>query len=150
MLVMHTSGLDPRTPMPHWLRICVHSAVIIGIFAMHQMMVGHVDESTSHHVTATVATAPASVAGSLEDSQHAVPVVVHSDGDSQAAMSDCCGLVMLCLAMIAGVSAFVFVRRRSAERVLWQLPPPTNLGISLRLPPFHNLSPLQRTSILRC
>lgn len=148
---MRATGLETSTPMPHWLRICVHSAVIVGIFAMHQMMVGQIDSPVSHHVT-TVAPAHSSPAvdGHFEGSQPADPAVVHSDDDSQGVMSDCCGLMMLCLSMLAGVGAFIFIRRRSADRVMWQLPPPTTFGISLRLPPFQSLTPLQRTSILRC
>ena len=57
---------------------------------------------------------------------------------------------MLCLAMFVGAGALLMLRRRQSDRVLWQLPPPFHLGESLRLPPFHGLTPLQRSSILRC
>lgn len=152
ILVMHTTGVQLHRQMPPWLRTCLNSAVIIGIFAMHQMVIGPADASPSHHLVPVVST-PAAAAHAA-DLDAAAPngaaVSGHSDGGSQGWMSDCCGLLMLCLAMLAGAAALIFILRRASERIMWQLPPPTQRGTSLRLPPFQNLCPLQRSSILRC
>lgn len=127
--------------MPSWLRVCLNSCLILGIFAMHHVLVA--DHPAHHGEAASV------VAVMQADMPHSVGVV-EGDGHTGGTMSDCCGLMMLCLAMLVGASAFLLVRRRSSGRVLWQLPLPFRLGGSLRLPPFHGLTPLQRSSILRC
>jgi hypothetical protein len=138
---MHATGA-PLSPTPTWLRLCLNTCLILGILAMHHMLVA---DDPAHHVdTAMVTTAM------QMDSPHSVVAFVAGDGHADGSMSDCCGLMMLCLAMIIGASAFLVLRRRRSDRVLWQLPPPFRLGNSLRLPPLHALTPLQRSSILRC
>lgn len=128
--------------MPSWLRVCLNSCLILGIFAMHHVLVA---DHPAHHVDTAAMTAAMQV-----DDPHDVEASVEGDGHTDGALSDCCGLMMLCLAMIVGASAFLLLRRRSSGRVLWQLPSPFRLGRSLRLPPFPGLTPLQRSSILRC
>ncbi|MCW2839929.1 MAG: hypothetical protein JWR55_1412 [Aeromicrobium sp.] len=153
MLEMHTTAVRLHRQMQPWLRICLNSAVIIGIFAMHQMVIGPADAAPAHHAmpalssqsTAMTHTADVAASTSAPD-----PASDHKGDGSQGSMSDCCGLLMLCLSMLVGLAAFIFVRSRASARVLWQLPPPAQRGISLRIPPFHNLSPLQRCSVLRC
>lgn len=138
--------------MPSWVRICLNSAVVIGIFAMHQMVIGPADASSGHHALPAVSThTAAAYTADLRSVAHVVAAAPGNDGsDPHTPMSDCCGLLMLCLAMLAGVAALIFTRSRASVRVMWQLPPPTRGGVSLRLPPFNNLNPRQRSCILRC
>jgi hypothetical protein len=128
--------------MPAWLRVCLNSCLILGIFAMHHVLVA---EHPAHHVDSASMSMAVQV-----DVPHGVAAFIEGDGHPAGTMSDCCGLMMLCLAMIVGASAFLVLRRRMRDRVLWQLPPPLRLGDALRLPPLHGLTPLQRSSILRC
>jgi hypothetical protein len=137
---MHpTAALRPKR---RWLRVCLSSCLILGILAMLHILVA--DDSAHQMDTAAVMTAM------QMDNPPSVAALVGDDGHADGDLSDCCGLMMLCVAMIAGARAFLLLRRRSADRVLWQLPPPFRLGNSLRLPPIHGLTPLQRSSILRC
>lgn len=132
-------------PVNRWLRICLHSSLIIGIFAMHHMLVGQDERSGMHHLEVASAAAVTHSVSQLGD----LPAPFHGDGDTHGTAADCCGIMMVCLTMIIGIGAFVLIRRASG-RVLWQLPPPLRFGISLCVPPFHALSPLERTSVLRC
>lgn len=137
---MHpTAALRPKR---RWLRVCLNSCLILGILAMLHILVA--DDSAHRMDTAAVTTAM------QMDNPPSMVALIGDDGHAGGDLSDCCGLMMLCVAMIVGASALLLLRRRSADRVLWQLPPPSRLGNSLRLPPIHGLTPLQRSSILRC
>lgn len=134
------------------MRVCVHSFVIFGIFAMHNFLVGGGDEMVAHHATplataqSNTVTAPPAL-GTADDMQ----AVGRGDGHGMPGeLSDCCGILMLCVSMIMGVGALLFIRRKVADRVLWQLPPPSRLIDLLRVSPFQGLTSLQRSSILRC
>lgn len=134
------------------MRVCVHSFVILGIFAMHNVLVGGGDQMIAHHATplaaaeSSMVTAPSAL-GTADEMQ----AVERGDGHGMSGeSSDCCGILMLCVAMIMGVGALLLIRRKVAERVLWQLPPPSRLIDLVRVPPFQGLTPFQRSSILRC
>lgn len=77
----------------------------------------------------------------------AAPVKHHG---GTGAGDDCCGLLMLCLAMIAGVGALIVMWTRRTDRVLWQLPPPFSFRVPVRPNPLLHFTPLQRSCILRC
>ena len=141
---MHATGPALVKRLPHWLRFGMHVSIIVGIFAMHHMFVGQGGEA--HHTDAAAVTMTADSASQPDN----VPILINSDGDGHGTASDCCGLMMLCLAMVAGTSLFIAIRQRASDRVLWQLPPPSSLDFSLRVPPFNGLSPRQRSSVLRC
>ncbi|WP_423850964.1 hypothetical protein [Aeromicrobium sp.] len=55
--------------------------------------------------------------------------------DNGMTLSECGDITMLCIAVMIGISAFDLLRRAARERVL---------------APVQNLSPLQRTAVLRC
>lgn len=139
MSPMHASA--PLDPMPSWLRVCVNSCLILGILAMFHVLV---DDPAHLPHDATVSSVM------QMDSPHSLAAGLDLDDHPDGATSDCCGLMMLCLAMMIGASAVLVLRRRSSDRVLWERPPPFRLGTVLRLPPFQGLTPLQRSSILRC
>ncbi len=134
------------------MRVCVHSFVILGIFAMHNVLVGDGDQMIAHHATPLAASesttmAAPSALGTADEMQ----AVGRGDGHGiPGESSDCCGILMICLSMIMGVGALLFIRRKVADRVLWQLPPPSRLIDLVRVPPFQGLTPFQRSSILRC
>lgn len=138
---------------PHWTRVCVHSVLIVGIFAMHNLLAGDGDQLTPHHATPMSATqSDAAMGPAAVDADHdQLQLAEHGDGHGPLGpLSDCCGLLVLCLSMIVGAGALLFIRSKSVERVLWQLPPPSHLREVLRASPFQRLTPLQRSSILRC
>lgn len=137
---------------PHWLRACVHSLLILGIFAMHNVLAADGDLLTAHHGTSqsTNQSAIAMIPSALNADHHVTPVGLGEGQSPLGDLSDCCGVLMLCFSMILGVGALLFIRGKVAERVLWQLPPPSRLTDALRALPFQNLTPFQRSSILRC
>jgi hypothetical protein len=92
--------------------------------------------SGMHHTTQTVVSAAA-------DDVPAMP-------DRSGVMDGCCGLAALCLAMIVGAGVVLWVARRRVERVLWQLPPPLELGIVDLTRSRDPRSPRERTCVLRC
>lgn len=71
-------------------------------------------------------------------------------GDGMS-LSECCGLLSLCIAMIMGVGALALalLRRTGRGRVLWQVPPPHTFTLGRTLAPHYSMSPLQRTAVLR-
>lgn len=132
-----------------WLRLGLIVLLLVGVFAMHNLLVDSDNGLQQHHEMST------STLASLEHhasdgASAAAAMLVRSAGDQGGAMSDCGGLMALCLAMIVGVSAYVALRRRLSERILWQLPPPTSARPFRAVPPFNCRSPLERSSILRC
>jgi hypothetical protein len=137
---------------PHWMRMCVHSFLILSVFAMHNVLVSDGGQLTSHHEQSMATTESVAAMGSAASSgdDPAQAVAPKGGHGPLGEMSNCCGLLMLCLAMIMGVGALLFVRRKVGERVLWRIPPPSRLVDVLRPPPFQGLTPFERSSILRC
>ncbi len=72
----------------------------------------------------------------------------HGSGMS---MSECCGLLMLCIAIVMGIGALAMARmpRTGRARVLWQRPAPHTVTLGRALAPLFSSSPLQRTAVLR-
>lgn len=134
------------------MRVCVHSFVILGIFAMHNILVGGGDQLVAHHATPLAAAQSDTVTAPLAlGTADEIAAVGRGDSHGMSGqLSDCCGVLMLCLSMIMGAGALLFIRRKVADRVLWQLPPPSRLLDLVRVSPFQGLTPFQRSSILRC
>lgn len=116
---------------------------------MHQLMVGADSGSAQHGDMQMVSATVESVESAAVDSVATVAAVA-DDGGAAGLMADCGSLAMLCAAMVLGLGAFILLRQRSCERVLWQLPPPLVAGPSHRISPFQALTPLQRSSVVRC
>lgn len=148
---MYATEAPRLRPMPHWRRVCLNSFLILGIFAIHNVLTGDDGAMAALHET----TAMAATAGDMQTTaglSHATtahPQLVAAGDGSGMSMSDCGGLMMLCIAMIGGIGAFIVLRKAAHDRVLWQLPPPHIFALGSVLTPLHNLSPLQRTAVLR-
>lgn len=122
--------------MPSSARICLSSLLMLGVLAMHTVVAS--DEGTvAHH------------ASSVSDLSN-VPELVPLGGMPDVSTSDCGGLSMLCMAMIVGLSAHIVLRRRSLDRVLWQLPPLRDMALGRAIAPFPSLIPRERNPVLRC
>lgn len=140
---------DPRRDrrVPHVLRLVLCLGLAFGIFAMHEMLTGTDDSGSNHRAAAMVDTASHAMA--------AAPSLVQL-GDDMApdpggsGLAGCCGIVMICVSMLVGLGALLILRARGTGRILWQLPPPHRAGLALRIPQFCSLTPLQRSSVLRC
>lgn len=157
-----TGGLRPRRyavvvtkrramtaeAMPRGLKIALNVMVIAGVFAMHNLLSGVGQDMQPHH---TMPSMSQTMSGASHTAMTATTAVVSEAGaDMQGTMSDCGGLMALCLALVLGVSAYLVVRKRLADRVLWQLPPPTSTPVVRAVPPFNARSPIERSSVLRC
>lgn len=145
MPMMRTTHPDRRST-PSVVRVCIDVLLILGVLAMHNAVLGG-DESVGHHDAVMVASvAPDPGAPNIQS------LTTNSDsGVMPGPLSDCGGLMVLCVAMILGVGAYVLLRRRLVDRVLWQLPPATmRLPVFAVVPPFDPRSALQRSSVLRC
>ncbi|MEJ7634730.1 hypothetical protein [Aeromicrobium sp.] len=149
---MSTRCLVPAEALPRGLRAVLNWLIILGVFAMHNVLVGADGQTQSHHDSMSMS----QIGDAAEETAHMSAVVVASVvhaaelPDTGGAMSDCGGLMALCLAMVVTVSALLVVRQVSRDRVLWQLPPPTAVRAFAPIPPFNCRSPLQRSSVLRC
>ncbi len=135
--------------MPRGLRVALNALIILGVFAMHHLLLGPDGEAQPHHEMRPVSAAVSgnSDAGAIVSTE--VDNMSSADG-LQGIMSDCGGPMALCLGMILGVSAYIVLRKRVAERVLWQLSRPAAARPFPVGPPFDCRSPLERSSVLRC
>ena len=147
---MTSTGLVLSGRVSRWLRLCLHSLLILGIFGMHHVLADQGDNPAAHHAGMEMSVAPS--AQPAHDATLGVTWVAATDlgGDGAGTMSDCGGLMILCIAMVMGLSLFLFIRRRVRERVLWRLPRPSMVVRMPSFPPFHLLSPLERSAGLRC
>jgi hypothetical protein len=143
-----TQSLEARS-VAVWLRVGLIALLIVGVFAMHNLLMDSDTGLQPHHEMSTSALASLEYHAS-EGASKAATMLVGPSGELAGAMSDCGGLMALCLAMIVGVSAYVVLRKRLSERILWQLPPPATARPFRAVPPFNCRSPLERSSILRC
>ena len=130
------------------MRLLVCLGLVFGIFAMHEMVTSTSEGDSGHHATVVTAAAhdmgSAAATAMVQVGHNVAPN--HGEND----LTGCCGLAMLCMAMLIGLGALLVLRSRGTNRVLWQLPPPARVGRSLRLAAFGSLTPLQRSSVLRC
>lgn len=140
----------PAEALPRGLRVVLHALIIVGVFAMHNLALssdGGVH--SSHHEMSPVSDVVGAVHDGAADVMVVAQAAVGSGDGTQGSLSDCGGLMALCLAMVVGVSAYIVLRKRVGERVLWQRPPPMG-GAFAAVPAFNCRSPLERSSILRC
>lgn len=71
-------------------------------------------------------------------------------GDEPSMVEDCGGLLAACVALLLTVAGLLRWRRGRSWRVLWLRPHPTHIPSGLARAPFDQLTPLQRTTVLRC
>lgn len=133
--------------MPGLLRVAINVLLIVGVLAMHHLILESATATPAHHEMTLV-----SNVSDVVDTETAATIakVAHPANLTPSPLSDCGGLMMLCLAMILGVSAYIVLRKRLSDRVLWQLPPPLRLEPFTAVAQFNTQSPLQRSSVLRC
>lgn len=124
--------------MPPWARVWLSSLLLLGVLSMHTAIATDDGGLIPHHGSTSVAQAI--------DIPELVPPLSDEPGLSTA---DCGSLAMVCLAMVAAAGAYIVLRGRGADRVVWSLPPApgTQFGRSRR--PFEALSPRERSSVLR-
>ncbi|MGI9085358.1 MAG: hypothetical protein ACR2FE_08680 [Aeromicrobium sp.] len=121
--------------------------MIVGVLAMHDLIAGQVRDG-AHHVALPVQQMSAFASTVDVTEVNATQFADPLDTGSSGPLSACGGPMMLCLAMIMGVSAYIVLRRRAAERPLWQLP--THAPVWLEATSIDPRVPLQRSSLLRC
>lgn len=148
---MRAAPLFSSRDTPHWSRVCVNALLVLGVVAMLNML-GANSESmaplgSSHDTSMSHAQTAVPLADAEDSGRHLAPAMPIHDGGLSVA--DCCGLVMLCVAMIVGISAFVLSGRPSGGRLMWQMPRPHTFTLGRAVAPFFSISPLQRTAVLR-
>ena len=125
--------------VPPWARVWLSSLLLLGILSMHSVIVSDEGGLVDHHISIAI----------VESSVSSVSAAGGSDGESGLSMSDCGGISMLCLAMMVGASAYIVLRGRAVDRVLWQLPSQPGVAFGRPSGPFEALSPRERSSVLR-
>ena len=148
---MRTPPLTKTRDTPHWFRVTVNALLMLGVVAMLNMLGATSESGTSDPAHGalltqqhgqTVAPSVATDSGDL-----LAPVsAVHEGGMSTA---ECCGLVMLCMALIVAITAFVLSRRPSGGGVMWQLQRSLSVTLGRAAAPMYRMTPLQRTAVLR-
>ncbi len=126
--------------------------VVLGLVAMHSLMTLDEGHAASH-------SSPAAQVGAMttgDDGGHgsAGHGVVAGSGDEHGAPADdggCGPLMAMCIAMFVAVAIGVFlIRARGLRRIIEQIPVPTMVTLGWERPAWQSLTPLQRTTVLRC
>lgn len=135
--------------MPAWLRYVLVTLLIGGVLAMHTLLLGTTHgSSVSHDGMVTAVSDGVHHVGAA--AAEAASAISSPTPDGSGAMDSCGGLASLCLAMIIGVSAHIWLTKRRNDRVLWQLPPPRT-SVPVPLSRFRDpRDPRERTNLLRC
>lgn len=151
------AGMDPGRvtlhQMPPLVRLWLTTMLMLGILVMHGVVTSADDGAVAHHESMPTVQGSAAVMGHAAESVSRVAGVAQVGelgGVLGTSLAHCGGLGALCLAMIIGLSAFVVLRRRTLDRVPWQLPPPMGTRRIPATAPFPSMSPRERSSILRC
>lgn len=136
-----------------WLLVGLSALLVVGVVAMHSLVLRPAASMPS-------AGADHSHAAAMGGSTMTVAMDVgHTGGDADLGghgehggglLEGCEGLVAICLALLVGFATLLLLRERVLRRVLWQLPPPTAICLGLVRVAHQSLSPLQRTTVLRC
>ena len=133
-------------------------ALILGIIGMHSLLMGSTGspDPAAHDIAATMSMssheaqrmdgvpaliAAVDAAANTSDDDHG-----HDDG----VMNGCGGLVAMCLALLVSAAGCWMARTRAANRVLWSRPPSARFTLGAIRDAFRPLTPLQRSTILRC
>lgn len=136
---------------PHWSRVCVHALLVLGVVAMMNMLGANSEsmglDSSQESMVMTHSQVAAPLAEVADSGHHAASAAPAPDGGTT--LADCCGLVMLCVILVAGISAFVLAGRPSGGRMMWQVPRPHTFSLGRTAAPFFSTTPLQRTAALR-
>ncbi len=138
---------------PRWLLAGLAPALILGIIAMHSLLA---QAPTSEH-TGMAAVSPATSTSSEHGATHpessmTAAAIAPDDGGhgQEGPMPDCGGLMVMCMAMLVAAAAYVALRRGALHRVLWKRPLPIKVRFGTVRAAFEQLTPLQRTAVIRC
>ena len=135
--------------MPLWSRLSLIALLFLSILSMHGATSGEQGGLTDHHSSITIAQSAVSSVVAAGDSVTHLVGAPQPSGESGLSMSDCGGVSAVCLAMIVGASAYIVLRGRVVDRVLWQLPINSDMPFGRPGGPFEALSPRERSSVLR-
>lgn len=139
--------------MPPWLLALLAPALILGIVAMHSLLA---QAPTAEHAGMSAVTTVATTTPD-HDPSHVMLSAGNMNGTPdegghghEGGMPDCGGLMAMCLALLVAVGAYVAFRRNVLHRVLWHRPPPILVSSGAVRAAFEQLTPLQRTAVIRC
>lgn len=126
-------------------RIVAGLAVAFLLVATHQMLGGVSESGTAEpgplsQVTSSSVGKPHASVAPVEDPFEA------PDGRGSSE----CGVAMICIAVAVGGGAFLVLRRRRSDRILWLAPQLLHIKLSSVIQATQSLMPLQRSSLLRC
>lgn len=135
-----------------WLMVLLAPALVVGIVAMHSVLAqppGESDMALMAPAAALHVDMPGHVpAGEVSSTVGHSPGGEH--GTERGGMSDCSGLMTMCMALLVSVAALLLGRDVGSRWVLWQLPPPGVLRLGHVRDAFQALTPRQRTAVIRC
>lgn len=137
---------------PRWLMALLAPALVLGIVLMHSLLLEPASGGEHDvHAQTTSATTPAHHA----DSTQAAAVASQDGGDpmghgTEGGMSDCSGLMAMCLALLVSFVALIGWPRGVFRWVLWQRPPPTSVRLGTLRDAFEAMTARQRTTVIRC
>lgn len=136
-----------------WLLVALSAVLVVGVVAMHSLVLRPATVTPTagadHSHAAATASSDMAVAQGVDHTGGAADLGGHGEHGG-GLLEGCDGLLAMCLAMLVGLAAFLLLRERVLRRVLWQLPPPTAIRLGLVRVAHQSLSPLQRTTVLRC
>lgn len=148
------SAVRPHRSSPARSRLllaALASALILGVVAMHSLLV--TSPEAGPPAAASASTVVAQVDGAAEAGQahHEQGAVQHGEDGGLSAMAQDCGpLLAACLALLLSVAGLLQSRRGRSWRVLWQRVRAAHVDIGLARARLELLTPLQRTAVLRC
>lgn len=135
----HTGSIGPS-----WVMALLAPALIVGIVFMHSLLLE--PSSGSTHQTHADTTSTATQAAHAHPSDTADPLGPGSEGG----MSDCSGLMAICLALLVSFAALIGWPRSASRWVLRLRPPPSLIRLGTLRMAFADMTPRQRTTVIRC
>lgn len=130
------------------LLVLLAPALVFGIIAMHHLL------STAASTTPSApSVAVASAGHGTEPADHLATsgTSTHGEGDEHSSMAQHCGgLLAACLALLLTVAGLLRWRHDRSWRVLWLRARPTRFSTGLVRDRLEHLTPLERTTVLRC
>jgi hypothetical protein len=143
---------------PSWVMALLAPALIVGIVFMHSLLLEPSSASAhqSHARTASTVTQAARAHPSdAADQAHASDSAGRGATDpmgqgNEGGMSDCSGLMAICLALLVSFAALIGRPRGASRWVLWLRPPPSLIRLGTLRVAFADMTPRQRTTVIRC
>lgn len=130
------------------LLVLLAPALVVGIIAMHHLL-STAASPTPFAPSVAVASAGHEPAPAGHLATSGTPA--HGEGDEHSSMAqDCGGLLAACLALLLTVAGLLRWRHAPSWRVLWLRARPTRFSTGLVRDRLEHLTPLERTTVLRC